>query len=77
MDLLVKLLPNQVVWTPARALAQPRPPASAGKFQVRAARNKNEAEIDAVQALLNGLRMEKRELCLRMSFSHTWINFGS
>lgn len=40
--------------------------------RVGAAENKTKAETEAVQALFNGQRMEKWELCSQMNFSHSW-----
>ena len=40
--------------------------------RVDAAENKTKAETEAVQALFNGQRMKKWELCSQMNFSHSW-----
>ena len=40
--------------------------------RVGAAENKTKAETEAAQALFNGQRMEKWELCSQMNSSHSW-----
>ena len=50
---------------PAQTLVWPWPFACVGKFLFK-------AETEAVQALFNGQRMEKWELCSQMNSSHSW-----
>lgn len=79
VDVFVKLLPRQPIWTPAGALARLRPHLNregSHSFQVRVARGQTKAETDAAQALFNGPRVERWELCFRRASSRHGTTLG-